>query len=237
MPLWPNSPTGSTARFEWLRQVGGPSYEQPMALAANGSAVYLAGYFGGPTATFDATTLTTRGSNDLFVARLTDAGPTGSYTWVQQAGGPSTDFLSSMAVLGNAVYVGGSLTLPATFGSQQLSGPSASPNAFTGYWARLTDVTMPLPTAPAAAIAGAALAVYPSPAQQVVTVRLAPPGSPAHATLTLYAATGQLMRTQQIALAGTETTVPMPLLGLAPGLYSVRVRAGDWQGSQTLLVQ
>ena len=228
---------GSTARFEWLRQVGGLGYEQPVALAANGPAVYLAGYFGGPTATFDATTLTTLGSNDLFVARLTDAGPTGSYTWVQQAGGPNTDFLSSMAVLGNTVYVGGSLTLPARFGSQQLNGPSPTTSALSGYWARLTDTTLPLATAPAGPAAGPAFAVYPSPAQQAATVRLVAPAGLAQATLTLYAATGQLVHTQQIPLAAAETSAPLSLLGLAPGFYNVRVQAGEWHRSQTLLVK
>lgn len=224
---------GSSSSFVWVQPISGPSYELPMGLASAGAAVYVAGYFGAPTATLGSTTLTSQGSNDLFVARLTDAGAASSYNWVQQAGGPGPDFCGSLALVGSSLYVGGSLTLPARFGSQQLSGPSVTSSSFTGYWALLTDPLQSLAATPAAPASTATL--YPNPARAAVTVRLAAPAGAAYATLTVLAATGQLVRTQQVPLPASEAALSVQ--GLAPGLYWVRVQAGEWQATQALAVE
>ncbi len=94
---------GSTGTFAWAQRAGGvyddgsfnaTTQGRSLALASTGAALYLAGSFGSPTADFGGTTLTNAtsqgGPNDVFVARLTDAGSTGTFAWAYRAGGPTT---------------------------------------------------------------------------------------------------------------------------------------------------
>jgi hypothetical protein len=75
------------------------------------------------TTTFGTTTLAGLGRADIFVANLTDAGPSGSFVWAQLAGGSGFEGVSALAVRGSSVYVCGFTTsAPARFGSITLSG-------------------------------------------------------------------------------------------------------------------
>jgi hypothetical protein len=86
-----------------------------------------------------------------------------------------------------------------------------------------------------AQLAGFALA--PNPAHASTTVHLpAVPGA-AQASLVLLDALGRVVRTQQVPLPATGATAELPLAGLAPGLYHVRVQAGVRQVSRTLAVE
>jgi len=81
---------------------------------------YVCGYFYN-TATFGTTTLSSTGSYDIFVGRLSN----GAWDWVQKAGGSSSDQCQDIAV-----DDGGNITITgyyyssstATFGSQSVSG-------------------------------------------------------------------------------------------------------------------
>jgi hypothetical protein len=103
-------------QFMWAQRAGGTGFEKATALAINGASIYVAGYFGGSTADFGTTTLSNAGANtggyDVFVAKLTDVGSTGSFTWAQQAGGNGLDYANALAVSGNNVYVAGSFDSP-----------------------------------------------------------------------------------------------------------------------------
>ena len=86
-----------------------------LALAASGSAVYLAGGFTG-RATLGATMLTSAGNSDWLLARLDDAGATASPAWVRQAGGANGNSkATALAVLGSDVYVAGTYGGPFGF--------------------------------------------------------------------------------------------------------------------------
>ncbi|UOG74552.1 T9SS type A sorting domain-containing protein [Hymenobacter tibetensis] len=109
------------AAGQWTQAVRaggpGPDYAQSIAIDSNGSAV-LTGTFDN-TATFGTINLTSTGSTDVFVARLSAAG-----TWTQavRAGGAAFDSSSSLALEGNgtaviAGYFGGS----AAFGTTLLT--------------------------------------------------------------------------------------------------------------------
>ncbi|SFQ49893.1 T9SS type A sorting domain-containing protein [Hymenobacter arizonensis] len=131
---------GSTASFSWVRQAGGAGDDIPSAIAASGSSVYITGGFEGPRSTFGSTVLTNRaafGGQNVFVAKLTDAGPSADFTWAVQAGGTFNDGGRALTVSGNSVYLTGNLSSqPATFGSLMVSKQSSTYDVFV---AKLTD--------------------------------------------------------------------------------------------------
>lgn len=91
--------------FAWAKRAGSSESDAGSCVAAlpDGSAL-VAGSFRGTTA-FGGTSLTSRGSSDLFIAKLT---PTGDYAWVRQAGGAGFDGAGDVSALpdGSAVVTG-----------------------------------------------------------------------------------------------------------------------------------
>jgi hypothetical protein len=131
---------GSTASFEWAQRVGGIGTDSIQALAVRGSSVYVGGSFDGPSCTLGSLTLgnTSPGSNDGFVAKLSDTGSTASFDWAQQVGGASNDAIRALAVSGSSVYAAGSFAGPAiSFGSSSLS--NAAPATSEGFVTKLND--------------------------------------------------------------------------------------------------
>ncbi len=205
---------GSTGSFAWAQRAGGIGYDAPYALAVSGSSVYVAGTFASPMAGFGAATLTNAGSYDVFVAKLTDAGSTGSFAWAQRAGGTGSDAAFAVAISGTVVYVAGDFDgLTANFGSITLSNPTQ--NSILGFLASLTDATLTATTSPAGPRVPAAL--FPNPAHHAATLRL--PAGTAPAPLTLTDALGQAVR-RYPAPAGAEAA--LDLHGLPAGLYLLR---------------
>ena len=127
---------GSTGAFAWAQRAGGTGSDQATALAVSGSSVYVAGTFYSSTANFGPAALTCAGRANIFVAKLTDTGITGSFTWVQQAGGTGYDYAEALAVSGTNVYLAGNLTSsPANFGPTTL----ITAGATDVFVAKLTD--------------------------------------------------------------------------------------------------
>ena len=126
-------------QFVWAQRAGGTGYDVAYALAVSGTNVYVAGHFDSPTANFGPTTLTNVGTNtstDVFVAKLTDMGSTGSFAWAQRAGGTGYDSATALAVSGVSVYVAGLFSSPtASFGPTNLTNLGFT-NTFV---AKLTD--------------------------------------------------------------------------------------------------
>lgn len=123
-------------QFVWAQRAGGTGNDLPAALAVSGTSVYVAGYFTSSTAGFGVTNLTNVGPTntaDVFVAKLTEAGNTGSFTWAQRAGGTDNDQAAALAVSGTSVYVAGYFASPAAgFGPANLNnaGPSNTADVF-----------------------------------------------------------------------------------------------------------
>jgi len=223
---------GSSSTFGWAQRVGGTGYENPTALVSNAAGVYLAGYFQSPTVSFGTIPLARIGGGDIFVARLTDTGLAGRFDWVQQAGGTGYNYAAALAVVGSRVVVAGDLAPPVAFGSYAISG---LPNGLVGYWARLLDDSAVLATATAPTWAG--VEVYPNPACGAVQLRLPAAAGATQATLTVLDALGRTVRGQQLPLAPAATTTELPLHGLAPGHYYLRLQAGSQRTTRPLVVE
>lgn len=137
---------GSTSSFAWAQRAGGLDNEFANAVGVNGTSVYVAGNFNSATASFGATTLTNANatgspaSDDVYVAKLVDMGPSGSFAWAQQGGGSGSEGITALAVLGPDVFIAGSFnSRSARFGSTTLANVSTNSNDHDVFVARLTD--------------------------------------------------------------------------------------------------
>ena len=229
-----------TGEFEWAQRAGGRGDEVVRAMTLANGSLYLAGNYSGQQPRFGATTLpATTEANllNVFVAKLT---PMGEFAWAQYASGGDDkdnddDEATCLAVSGASVYVGGGVMPPASFGSCTV-GPAAG-NATgnkVGFLASLTDNAVLATAAPALA---AALNLYPNPARTTATVRVPAVAGATHATLTLHDALGRTVHTQRLSLPATGATAELPLRGLAPGLYQLRVQAGPQRLARSLAVE
>jgi hypothetical protein len=209
---------GPSASFTWAQQAGGDRNESVAALVASGSEVFMAGTFESTPATFGTTLLSnaapsTSYSPDIFVAKLTDAGSTGSFTWAQQAGGVNSDLAWALVLAGPTVYVAGSFgTAPARFGPFLLASVQ---NTLTGFLAALNRTA--LATTSPASLAGS-LSLAPNPARGSATLAL--PAAPAARPVRVLDALGRAVA--QATLPAHATTTALDLRCLAPGLYTVR---------------
>ncbi len=115
----------STGTFLWARQGGGANDDESffgkVAVDGNGNA-FIAGAVGG-TATFNTTTLSGMGNDDVFIGKYD---PAGNLVWVQHAGGNNYDYSRGLAVdPAGTVYVGGTFTATAQFGQFSLTSVGA----------------------------------------------------------------------------------------------------------------
>ncbi|NML67454.1 T9SS type A sorting domain-containing protein [Hymenobacter sp. RP-2-7] len=101
----------------WTQPIGGPA----SSLAVARGAVYAAGYFDG-MASFGSTSFPNTGSNNLYLAKLIDAGPASSYAWTLPT---NYAFGNAVAVAGNNIYLAGSYYNTTLLGSKQLTDEGA----------------------------------------------------------------------------------------------------------------
>ena len=103
----------------WATAMGGTKddWGTGIGLDAKGN-VYVAGRFQ-DTATFGTTQLTSKGGNDIFLAKLT---PSGTVEWAISQGGPNTDYVHDGAVDGAGnTYITGSFYSSTTIGTTSLT--------------------------------------------------------------------------------------------------------------------
>ncbi|RYU78493.1 T9SS type A sorting domain-containing protein [Hymenobacter persicinus] len=118
---------GTSTGFVWAQQAGGLDYDYGQGVVADGSSVYVTGYFYSSAADFGTTTLTnantaSNNTTDAYVAKLTDAGSTASFQWAQRAGGLQNEYANAIGLKGPNVYVTGTFeSSTASFGSYVLA--------------------------------------------------------------------------------------------------------------------
>jgi hypothetical protein len=128
------NPTSGT--FAWAQQAGGVSGDEFVgALTVSGTSIYVAGDFSSTTVSFGSTTLPNRSYTNLFVAKLTDAGSSASFTWALR-GAAGLPHGTGLAVSGSSLYVTGSFAGTADFGALTLSSTNNSDDAFLS---KITD--------------------------------------------------------------------------------------------------
>lgn len=128
----------SAGSYVWAQRAGSPDNDFMRGLAVQGGSVYIVGDFYGQTATFGSTTLTSTFGYAGYVAKLTDAGNSASFTWAQllDDGGAGV-YVESLAVSGTSVYVAGDYTgAPFAIGSGSLPTNASGDDGFV---AKFTD--------------------------------------------------------------------------------------------------
>ena len=117
--------------WQWATSPGGGAATATVADSVGN--VYITGYFDS-TATFGATTLTSAGFADVFVAKLT---PGGAYAWAVRVGGAESDAGVRLALdgTGNVVVMGAFGSPTIAFGATILTNPFG---AFSLFVAKLT---------------------------------------------------------------------------------------------------
>ena len=115
----------------WAKKAGGSGGDSLYSMSGDGAGnVYIAGSFAG-TATFGTNSLTSNGSDDIFIAKLDS---TGNYLWARKAGSVNGDYANSVTVdkAGN-VYVTGDFNGSVTFGTTILN----SSNGYSAFIVKL----------------------------------------------------------------------------------------------------
>ncbi|WBO83972.1 T9SS type A sorting domain-containing protein [Hymenobacter yonginensis] len=232
---------GSSASWTWVRGNEGSSGSiRGSALHASAAGLFLLANYNDNGVKLGSVSLPVPGGQIIpVIARLTDAGATSSYNWVQVASNSTTRVsLSSLAVRGQQVYAAGSLNSPtATFGNYTVTVPNASTpigSRSAGLLVGLTDNTILRSGTPAWA---ADLHLTPNPAHGRVGVSLPAGASARPVTLTLTDALGRAVRSSTHGLAASGRGPELDLLGLAPGFYVLRVQAGQQYAVRQLLVE
>ena len=219
----------TSGSFTWVQQVSGSGEELANALAVKGPNIYVAGSFNGRTATVGIGFIVSDGGFDLFVAKLIDAGSTGSFAWAQRAGGRGNDSAAALAVSGANIYVAGVVSPPARFGNLNILNTKSKT---VGFLASLAE--SPLASSSAKWLFGVEL--YPNPAHGTALVHV-PAVSGGTVTLTLADALGRTVSTQQMALPATGARAKIYLAGLSPGLYRLMVQVGSQHMTRALAVE
>jgi hypothetical protein len=113
----------TNGQWDWVEKAGGSSSDQCHDIAVDdGGNITITGYFYG-SATFGSQSLSSRGSNDMFVSRLDT---NGNWQWTAKGGGSSSDYGYGvdMDAAGNA-YVTGAYYNTGYFGSHTLAAYSS----------------------------------------------------------------------------------------------------------------
>lgn len=202
--------TGTSASYGWAKSAGGLDYDYAQGVAVNGADVYVVGSFWSPSLVVGTTTLPSAGGyTDAWVARLTDAGPSSSFSGAIRGGGPGEDGANAVLATPTGAYVGGYAAVPATFGSLSLTSPAPFQ---VGVLATVGNVV--LATRPATALASS---LHPNPALcRTTSLTGALPG-------TVVAVLDALGRPITSATADAVGTAALTLpAGLSAGIYVVR---------------
>ncbi|UOQ53060.1 T9SS type A sorting domain-containing protein [Hymenobacter cellulosivorans] len=116
------SPTSNS--FVWAQRAGGTGEDSGYRVTVSGSSVYVTGQFASNVISFGPTTLANTDASgvtdDIFVAKLTDAGATASFTWAQKVGSTANDYLFALASNGPSIYILVEFTATLALGSTTL---------------------------------------------------------------------------------------------------------------------
>jgi hypothetical protein len=232
------TPQGGTASSQTAS--GSPvalSGLQPGTTYAVGVVTNCAGSQTSPAVTTTFSTAAPAPTNGT-VGSITDTGAGFSFTLAAGASSytvtytPQGGTATTLTVTGSPVALTGLLagtTYTVTIVANYPGGGTSAPLTST--------FTTLLGTATRAALAGGTMAVFPNPAHRAFTLSLPALSTTRTARLTLVNALGQTVRQQTITLTAGGTQAQVEVVGLAPGLYTVRVQAGTETATTRLAVE
>lgn len=140
---------GTAAAIVWTQHIGSTGGDLVSNLVADGSALYVAGSFNGPSLGLGipvTATLTNQdaGANtaDLFLAKLIDAGTSSNFAWAQQVGGAGSEYVDHLLRTGSTFYLAGTFHgATATLGRTVLTNTTAAGGQDDLYVARLEETS------------------------------------------------------------------------------------------------
>ena len=104
-----------TRSYVYALQAGGSGRDFAVGIALSGASIYVCGTttlgatFGGITIAPGSGSIS---NSNVYVAKLTDAGATANWTWVQQVQGSAEEYAGGIAVSGSSVYIEGTFLSP-----------------------------------------------------------------------------------------------------------------------------
>jgi hypothetical protein len=226
---------GNTSTYTWARQAGSAGFEEIKGIAVNGNSLYVAGFFTSTTLSLGSTTLqnaavgSSSGTQDVFVAKLQDAGSSATYQWALQGGGSDEDIASALSISSN-----GTVCAAGSYGNRTRFGSITPPNTSGGFLALLTDNSLVSATHSKTDFS---LVLYPNPARARATIQLPPTPGATTASISLLDALGHVVRTTTVALPAAGLHHELDLTGISAGFYGVQVAAGGRSATQRLIVE
>jgi hypothetical protein len=124
-------------QVKWVETVGGSGTERSKGMALDmDDNIFLGGTFES-TCSFGLTSKTSAGSSDIFIAKIDSSG---SFIWVETAGGSHLDEMSDLTLDHNQkVFVSGFYTSAASFGSVAVSSSQAQTAVIAKYDPSIND--------------------------------------------------------------------------------------------------
>lgn len=198
--------------WQWAIQAGGvgvSTFVDGATALADGSVVGIGGFTG--SVDFGATTLTSAGSNDIWVARVVQPGGVGAWDWAVSAGGPGVDQGYRVREARNrSLVVGAEFSATAAFGPHDVTS------------AGFADIVM----AQLAQVPGRPSGVAGTPANGQVTVNWTAPTADGGSAVTGFTATADPGGQEC-----TASTLMCTVTGLTNGTpYTFTVRATNLVG-------
>lgn len=202
----------SDGTLTWVKSAGGTQADIASGIDADANGnIFITGYYQGSTTFGTAPAITSNGAFDIFAAKYDSSG---NCKWASGAGGSNGDYGYAIKAKSGKVYIAGSFSGSATFGSSSLT----SAGADDIYLAKLSDTT----GSSSSVIAinnNTTIVCYPNPAKNILHVTLL---NAAHTSYVIYDIWGRRIINGQLHASGN-----IDCSMLTNGVYALEVKQNN----------